>query len=830
MGCFVIPGDKYYETIVYMVDLPLQLGTTVLNAKCEGEGGGEGEGGDVLFEYSTVFEIQGNLRSNLRAGANDHPSKASAADFQLTTKSTPADSSSVSTRAALVTSAKIGGAELAFLDICRLLSEGGSHSFTVLVFGDRHDEQLITQFRQCAARVIFLDDDFSLALFRYDSRKPQAIEHHTLQQLVTAQRWQDLDPATQLRLEPLRQACAAHPQDVAEMPYTSSPFTEVVQNVFRLVDGEIKFVLHMSNLPAPRERAFARPPQAIVFPSAFVAKHSRVEEFVALSLNCAEGDNMRIGGGKAQCGAWSEQTISLAVHYPTAQQQSQPRTAFPENPTRVFRVGFVGRLSRERMPGAFILAAEAAIAQLADLPQHARAEFYVLGGGPLEDVVVEMVKRMGMQERVVFLGSVPPSELTKVLREIDFDVVVNPCYETFGRATVEAMGAGGIVVGCDGGATPEIIGGQGAGAGLLVDCSDYVNVARGVVAVYSQKFERYEEFLEMKRRAAERSLGLFGAEQFVARRLEGIYRRHDVLDAATSGSGSGSGSGSMDGLIRETTAICLGEDGSLLDCLSAGIRNRDGLCEDGEGGELCASYVMARGCSSRESSQWNCNEVVESSGDHWELNYANGGNSGEGSEGVEARWKASVLNEFLERERIQSSVELGAGDGVTLSYTTKHKSYTGYDVSYTTVKNLRAKYRGAEGREFVHYDGGSLLEELGGRKWEMALSMEVIFHLVEDDVYYRYLENLFGMAEKWVVIMSSNCHEDIRLKGVLAQMRKTGKWSGGTCTDPSAHVRHRAFLSDVLDRMDGWVFVDWQKQAYPELCFSDFYFFKRVAE
>ena len=55
--------------------------------------------------------------------------------------------------------------------------------------------------------------------------------------------------------------------------------------------------------------------------------------------------------------------------------------------------------------------------------------------------------------------------------------------------------------------------------------------------------------------------------------------------------------------------------------------------------------------------------------------------------------------------------------------------------------------------------------------------------------------------------MSSNCEEDIRLKGVLESAFEGGgegvRVRNGMCFDPSGHVRHRAFLGEVLELFGG---------------------------
>src|SRR5690349_10767553 len=52
-----------------------------------------------------------------------------------------------------------------------------------------------------------------------------------------------------------------------------------------------------------------------------------------------------------------------------------------------------------------------------------------------------------------------------------------------------------------------------------------------------------------------------------------------------------------------------------------------------------------------------------STSNYWESRYARGGNSGPGSYGRLAAWKAEFLNDFVRDNEVKSVVELGCGDG-----------------------------------------------------------------------------------------------------------------------------------------------------------------------
>ena len=59
--------------------------------------------------------------------------------------------------------------------------------------------------------------------------------------------------------------------------------------------------------------------------------------------------------------------------------------------------------------------------------------------------------------------------------------------------------------------------------------------------------------------------------------------------------------------------------------------------------------------------------VFEGSSSYWENRYVADGNSGPGSYGDLAIFKAKILNEFIGTKNVQSVIEFGCGDGHQLS-------------------------------------------------------------------------------------------------------------------------------------------------------------------
>lgn len=183
------------------------------------------------------------------------------------------------------------------------------------------------------------------------------------------------------------------------------------------------------------------------------------------------------------------------------------------------------------------------------------------------------------------------------------------------------------------------------------------------------------------------------------------------------------------------------------------------------------------------------------------------GNSGAGSYGRLASFKARVLNEIVKEERIETVIEFGCGDGNQLTLI-NYPKYTGYDVSETSVELCKRKFAEDDSKQFRH------MSEFGSDEADLTLSLDVIYHLIEDDVFEKYISHLFSASRNFVVIYSSNCDD---------------------LSSDAPHVKHRKFTDWVKANAPGFAFVGCIKNEYPyderdpdDTSFSDFYFFKKI--
>ncbi|OUR93436.1 hypothetical protein A9Q87_05550 [Flavobacteriales bacterium 34_180_T64] len=150
----------------------------------------------------------------------------------------------------------------------------------------------------------------------------------------------------------------------------------------------------------------------------------------------------------------------------------------------------------------------------------------------------------------------------------------------------------------------------------------------------------------------------------------------------------------------------------------------------------------------------NGNVAFPGSQAYWEQRYANDLNSGSGSYGRLAQFKAEVLNNFVLNNSVQTVIEFGCGDGNQLSLA-NYPSYKGLDVSSKAIEICKSRFKNDLTKVFFHLND----EVLNSAKAELVLSLDVLYHLIEDEVFVSYMDQLFKSSTKYVIIYSSNYNE-----------------------------------------------------------------------
>ena len=179
--------------------------------------------------------------------------------------------------------------------------------------------------------------------------------------------------------------------------------------------------------------------------------------------------------------------------------------------------------------------------------------------------------------------------------------------------------------------------------------------------------------------------------------------------------------------------------------------------------------------------------------------------SGAGSYGVLSEFKAEILNSFVISHSIGSVIEFGCGDGNQLQLAA-YPSYLGLDVSKTAIDRCRDRFEADDTKSFLWYDPARTINIANFLEADLTLSLDVIYHLVEDDIYRRYLRDLFSTSRRFVIIYSSNGEE-----------RST-----------APHVRHRLFSADVTRDFHEFRLINRIANRYPEQSFCSFFMYERT--
>lgn len=205
--------------------------------------------------------------------------------------------------------------------------------------------------------------------------------------------------------------------------------------------------------------------------------------------------------------------------------------------------------------------------------------------------------------------------------------------------------------------------------------------------------------------------------------------------------------------------------------------------------------------------------VPFSSSGYWQRRYENSGDSGAGSYGRLAEFKAEVLNAFVANHEVASVIELGCGDGNQLSLA-HYPRYLGLDPSPHAIRRCAERFKDDLSKSFMVYDSARFSDPAGFLAADLSLSLDVVYHLVEDEIFDAYMRHLFGVSSRYVAIYSSNM-DDGRVR---------------------SHVRHRKFTGWIERHLPDWALRETIVNRYPfdparpeDTSFADFYIFEKAA-
>ena len=128
-------------------------------------------------------------------------------------------------------------------------------------------------------------------------------------------------------------------------------------------------------------------------------------------------------------------------------------------------------------------------------------------------------------------------------------------------------------------------------------------------------------------------------------------------------------------------------------------------------------------------------------------------------------------------------------------------------MSPTIIGKCRQKFSQDKSKSF------EVVDQYRNQVADLVLSLDVIFHLVEDDIFHTYMKNLFNSSSNYVIIFSSNTDDN--------------------STHKSKHVRHRKFTNWILTHAPNWKLVEVIPNKYSytgdnnNSSFANFHIFKK---
>ena len=116
------------------------------------------------------------------------------------------------------------------------------------------------------------------------------------------------------------------------------------------------------------------------------------------------------------------------------------------------------------------------------------------------------------------------------------------------------------------------------------------------------------------------------------------------------------------------------------------------------------------------------------------------------------------------------------------------EKYLGFDISHNAISRCKKLFQNDHDKTFLH------MSKFKGETAELTLSIDVIYHLIEDHIFEDYMEKLFNSSMKYVIIYSSNIVGD---------------------TTNAFHVKHRYFTDWISDNKPEWKLIKHVPNKYP---------------
>lgn len=191
---------------------------------------------------------------------------------------------------------------------------------------------------------------------------------------------------------------------------------------------------------------------------------------------------------------------------------------------------------------------------------------------------------------------------------------------------------------------------------------------------------------------------------------------------------------------------------------------------------------------------------------YWEGRYARGVSSGRKC----AEFKAEVVNSIVKEYNICSVIDFGCGDGEQASLAA-YPAYIGLDISKTAVELCKERFKHDKTKSFFLYKPNCFAARYPAFKAELGLSMNVIFHLVDDKIYDLYMRHLCSTAKRFMIIYSTDTDEQFQPR-------------------QAQHMKHHCFSKWIEREHPEWKLLKRIPNRYPEVSSSTFFVYEKKGQ
>lgn len=147
--------------------------------------------------------------------------------------------------------------------------------------------------------------------------------------------------------------------------------------------------------------------------------------------------------------------------------------------------------------------------------------------------------------------------------------------------------------------------------------------------------------------------------------------------------------------------------------------------------------------------------------EYWEHRYAKFGDSGDGSKGSNYEFKRDYINNIIKKYNIKSIVDFGCGDGKQIKELIVDEYY-GIDVASSAVNMCRQLYAH---KRLYRFDTS---EDANLKTYDLAMSIDVIYHITDYNDYINYLRKLFSCS-KYVLLYANYGMRDSNADHIVAR-------------------------------------------------------------